>query len=385
MTSTAQQKANDQVSTNNWITEDSGKVWSTAQAEKNPQESTARTAAPSADDLKPIGELNAFEAAIASIAREKRHVYQKIFFRWWNAMEVRGTAFEANQQKHKNAIASILGELKRLDDATETASKGRQEAKSRLPNTLVLEEVSAPPFGVRQDFTVLFTGVSSGWPSGYIDNVQVRLSSQLAQKPDLGPFSRQLGISDWEDLLSRLRNDKTLTELQGFTDYRSFCGRSPITPQASSALKSRIRQLFARAQPAEQKKADVDALLEQVSEVEYFFAPLAGIKDHLTTLIQGYHARPHAEDALLAGELGLSETDIRHVVASSNQAPYGKLAQIRGHGVIHEPLKPVTHGQFVFTKLHIVDKFGQIVSYVEPATLDSPRTALYPCLSRHFF
>ena len=57
-------------------------------------------------------------------------------------------------------------------------------------------------------------------------------------------------------------------------------------------------------------------------------------------------------------------------------------------GLTHNPFRPVTHGQFRFTKLNIIDKFGQIVRGVEPYTdftnssnLVGPTASpLFPCL-----
>ncbi|KAH7322578.1 hypothetical protein B0I35DRAFT_476514 [Stachybotrys elegans] len=458
----AQEKAEDQISTNDWVPAPSGTVWSVSQSKQASSEtgdgdktSLALTAA----DVRALAKLNECEAAVSAMVRERQHLYRIIFYRWWNAMEVRGTALDASQQGHKNAIAALLDKVKELNSAIEAATKEKVEALNKLPSTLALEAVSAPPFGVHQDPTILFAGVPSGWPAGFADKVKVRLAYQLVQIPDVQPLAQEINIPEWYDLIAKnfpdvapfirqvawdslvshstpvprspYLSEEGFGEGQGWFPlfieweveyhqvdwrfwrfdqdpdgswryhitggrpladlmdpnaswWRKLSGRTPIMPQASSALISRIRQLFSRAQQqVADEKADADSLVKQIAEIGYFSAPLAGLRDHLMTTIRGAHVRPHADDDL-ARELGLSESDLGHLVAASERAPYGRLAQVEGH----DPRRcasfyPVTHGQFLFTKLHIVDKFGQIVSCVEPATFDAPRTALYPCVSPH--
>ena len=48
----------------------------------------------------------------------------------------------------------------------------------------------------------------------------------------------------------------------------------------------------------------------------------------------------------------------------------------------YSPFKPVTHGQFCFTKLNIIDKFGQAVSAINPTNLDPE--PLYPVISEYY-
>ncbi|KAJ0166836.1 hypothetical protein CTA2_5663 [Colletotrichum tanaceti] len=454
----AQEKAEDQIATNDWVPSSSGVVWSVSKPERETDENTASLALTPAE-VQALAELNEWEAVVAAMLREKQHLCRRLFFRWWNAMEVRGTALDATQQGHKAAITALLGEIKDLDDALdkalEAASRAKDKVKAERPSTLVLEAVSAPSFGVHRDPTVLFAGVPSGWPTGFADKVKVRLSTQLPATPELQPFSQQLNMPEWSDLVTKhfpemapfvrqiapealgsgsgsaISPASAYSAEEGFgpgqgwfplfieweveyhhipfdswlfardadgnwryrlaellepnvSECRTISGRTPITPQASSVLKSRLRQLFARAQTAgEKKEADAGPLVDQVSGIEYFSASLTGIRDHLVTLMQGAHAQPHPDDAL-ARELGLSASDLRHLSAASDRAPYGRLAQVEGHDPVWcGSFRPVTHGQFLFTKLHIVDKFGQIVSCVEPATFDAPRTALYPCVSPH--
>jgi hypothetical protein len=48
------------------------------------------------------------------------------------------------------------------------------------------------------------------------------------------------------------------------------------------------------------------------------------------------------------------------------------------------PFKPVTHGQFRFTKLNIMDKFGQAIHAIDPRYGHEHDQAVYPCISEYF-
>lgn len=451
----AQQKAEDQISTNDWIPILSGNAWTITNPEgQGLNDRPADT--PSDHDSKAIMELNEWEACIAALEREKNHLYQMLYQQWWYIMEVQGTGLDALKNNYTNAMRSIVKQMETLNKASEDAVKGKEKTASHISQGLKLQSVSASPFGVRQDPTVLFAGVSSGWPKRFGDAVKVRLSSQIARSVDTSLMFREMNSPDWNQLLDKhfsemapfirpilpevlgsrngfalppaytgeeafneqqgwfplfieweveyhhirfehwrfeqaadqiwcykLRTDKTLLELPGSADCRSFSGRTPIAPQASSTLSSRIKQLFSRTKPGD-KNADLSSLVEQVGVVEYFSTPLVGIRHHLQTLVQGTHVRPDEEDQV-ARDVGLSPADLAHLNQFSSKAPYGRLAQVRGEIITKDPFKPVTHGQFIFTKLTIVDKFGQIVSCIEPATFERPRSALYPCVSPNFF
>ncbi len=65
----------------------------------------------------------------------------------------------------------------------------------------------------------------------------------------------------------------------------------------------------------------------------------------------------------------------------TTKVPYADYAAFPDDTV--DPLKPVTHGQFKFTRLDIIDKFGQAISAInpQPARTIPP---LYPALSEYF-
>ncbi|KAK3312562.1 hypothetical protein B0H66DRAFT_596089 [Apodospora peruviana] len=457
----AQEKAEDQISTNDWVPAPSGTVWSVSKPEKDSSEAgdgKKTNLVLTATDVQALANLNDCEAAVSAMVREMHHLYQNIFYRWWNAMEVRGTALDAAQKGHKYAITVLLGEVKELNYAIKAANGEEENALTKLFSMLDLDAISAPSFGVHQDPIILFAGVPSGCPTGFADKVKVRFAYQLPQTPDVKPLTQEISIPEWYDLTAKSFPDvapfiqqiawdslvphrdgvprspylsqESFGEGQGWlplfieweieyhhvdweiwrfdhdpdgswryhiavskpladlmdpnaSRWRKFSGRTPIMPQASSVLKYRIRQLFSRAQQAADKKTEANSLVDQIAEIEYFSAPLAGLQDHLMTVIRGAHVRPHADDDLARLAClnqifdNLSLRQRKHRTADFHRS------MVITHTVAQASFYPVTHGQFLFTKLHIVDKFGQIVSCVKPATFDAPRTAIYPCVSPH--
>ena len=186
----------------------------------------------------------------------------------------------------------------------------------------------------------------------------------------------------------RLRDDTPIKYIAGASECRKLHGRTIFIPQASQTLKTRIQQLFDRIHPEDRKehisKEDQAKVLKLVSELEFFSFPLSGIREHKLTLMTGGHVSLTPYNRLAVDELGMDEQLTMDISEKSELAPYGKTQRLPRE-YTSCPFKPVTHGQFRFTRLDIVDKFGQVVNAIEPAEFDKPATALYPCLSRHFF
>ena len=75
-----------------------------------------------------------------------------------------------------------------------------------------------------------------------------------------------------------------------------------------------------------------------------------------------YGPQPLVE-AIEASKGVIDENAIR-LMLNTTMTPFGDFA---GFGSAdHSPFKPVTHGQFRFTKLNIIDMFGQVVSALDP-------------------
>jgi hypothetical protein len=74
------------------------------------------------------------------------------------------------------------------------------------------------------------------------------------------------------------------------------------------------------------------------------------------------------------------------VDAETAMTPYGSLMAFGKDQYPGNPFKGITHGQMLFTKLNIVDKFGQSICLPNPkprlrhATIP-PTSDIFPCLS----
>ena len=162
-------------------------------------------------------------------------------------------------------------------------------------------------------------------------------------------------------------------------DIRSASGRSLLLPQPSFSLKVHLERLFSTVPEPQLEKAlskeRRTRLLANVDKLGFLSVPLDGLTEHLTTLYKGSHVKPLVrppgsapvvldEAAALGSEIGLSDADMRMIGQESDPTPYGSLASLVG--VKTNAFKPVTHGQLRFTKLNIVDKFGQVVHAIDP-------------------
>ncbi|KAH0489974.1 hypothetical protein TgHK011_001461 [Trichoderma gracile] len=176
-------------------------------------------------------------------------------------------------------------------------------------------------------------------------------------------------------------------------DCRRIRGRTAFLPQAALMLRARLEQLFAQTTDKE-VLAGKDEVLNKLSSLEYFSAPLAGLADHLLTLRHGANHRPSAascsNDDVIKSSLGLSSDILSRIESLAPEvAPYGASATAvspPGYWLNNNTaFKPVMHGQARFTRLVVVDKFGQIVSGLRPTVYgdngEGESSALYPCLS----
>lgn len=178
-------------------------------------------------------------------------------------------------------------------------------------------------------------------------------------------------------------------------DTRVLSGRVLILPQPSFSLGAKITQLFDNTPPAilDQylSKQDRDSLLKNVSKLSYLSSPLSGLANALTTLAEGSHIKPEnktvsdegeSSSAILAAvneAAGLTASNIELVQGESASTPYAALVNFLDSEWC--PFKPVTHGQFRFRKLDIIDKFGQaLVPIDQKPRVDGP-PPLYPCIS----
>lgn len=178
-------------------------------------------------------------------------------------------------------------------------------------------------------------------------------------------------------------------------DQRTVSGRILILPQPNFSLQTKIDQLFANTPPSILDiyfpKAERDRLQKELYKLAFLSSPLSGLTDHLLTLIQGSHIKPNKrppgetiqpiEEAVTVGQsVGLGTEQIVLIDKESDMTPYGTLVQFLDERFC--AFKPVTHGQFRFTKLNIFDKFGQAISAIDPSV--EPPQPLYPCISDYY-
>ena len=181
-------------------------------------------------------------------------------------------------------------------------------------------------------------------------------------------------------------------------DYRVISGRCPILPQAGATLDATLKQVFAKMNP-NQPPLTADEqfqLLASVKDLDFSSTPMTGLTTQLITLMQGTHVTPVYFDANsnvqvlpealeVGSEIGMTESVFKEMGMETSHTPFASLLNIPAAN--YNPFKPCIHGQFRFSKLNIVDKFGQVVKgmklFSSPGMYGSTPLTLspiYPCL-----
>lgn len=194
-------------------------------------------------------------------------------------------------------------------------------------------------------------------------------------------------------------------------DEREIDGRVLILPQPGYSLRVGVEQLLKATNPEDlpedlQRKVDsntgvagedpVPNFLALIDQIQMLSAPMTGFMDHLTTILQGTHIKPTFRDpanpdmdgkpGVLAAAIGRDRDspwtrEVFELMGSDlDLTPFSDFVPF-DTGIA--PLKPVTHGQFRFTKLNIIDKFGQCISAIDPRPSNNI-PPLYPNLSEYF-
>lgn len=185
----------------------------------------------------------------------------------------------------------------------------------------------------------------------------------------------------------------------GGPDSRQFTGRTLILPQPNFSLKSRIQQLFDTTPLATLdeclSKDDRDKLLGNVDKLPFMSALLSGFTDHLVTRVPGTHIKPNVRvpglkpqpiDQIVDDTTGFTAANLELIGRESDLTPYGTMVI---PATDYPLFKPVTHGRFKFTKITIIDKFGQAIHALDPIRrpgLDRPCPAhtFYPCVGEFY-
>ena len=204
-----------------------------------------------------------------------------------------------------------------------------------------------------------------------------------------------------------IRDGVNLAALGLENDYMVIKGRSPVLPQASATLETALKQVFAKVNPdvLEQtiSSADQDKLIEAVRNMDFLGTPMTGFNDQLVTRMQGSHATPLTFTATGADvpqdildkanhSIGMIKDDFLLMDSGSDTTPFASLVPVLADTSKYSPFKPVTHGQFRFTKFNIIDKFGQMVQGIKltnekltgAGSMSQANTPLFPCLSENY-
>lgn len=183
-------------------------------------------------------------------------------------------------------------------------------------------------------------------------------------------------------------------------DSRHFSGRSLILPQPNFSLKSRIEQVFKNnattVTPEESLTEEQrNMLINNVSKLPFMSALLTGLTDHLVTRAHGSHIKPNVRvpsqelqviDDIVdknAADAGFTAKNLKLIGRESDLTPYGNLVRPENKYAL---FKPVTHGRLQFTKINVIDKFGQAIHALNPMhpTGDCPADKLYPCVGEFY-
>lgn len=196
-----------------------------------------------------------------------------------------------------------------------------------------------------------------------------------------------------------LAKDVWPDDRNGGPDSRRFSGRTLILPQPNFSLKSRIQQLFDTTPQTVLDEClsndDREKLLGHVDKLPFMSALLTGFTDHLVTRVRGTHIKPNVR---VPGQkpkpindivrdtpdgTGFTVANLELIGRESDLTPYGTMVIPNKK---YSPFKPVTHGRFKFTKINIIDKFGQAIHALNPIrpTHPCPAHTFYPCVGEFY-
>ncbi|KAH8797905.1 hypothetical protein F5884DRAFT_687621 [Xylogone sp. PMI_703] len=191
-------------------------------------------------------------------------------------------------------------------------------------------------------------------------------------------------------------------DISGITDTRTVSGRVLVLPQPSYTLSANVKMILDNTFKGDLEAVGIDdteraALLKNIKELDFISAPLSGLTRHLLTLHEGQHVKPTVrapnsaprviEAALVASSpAGFTQEMLELMEADTTLTPYGNSAAISQD---FPPAKLATHGHLMFTKINIIDKFGQAICAIpQEARFRDPKTpkpTIYPCLSDSLF
>jgi hypothetical protein len=186
------------------------------------------------------------------------------------------------------------------------------------------------------------------------------------------------------------------------SDKRTVSGRVVLTPQAASTLKVSIDQIFRTTNPkdlvdvygiGDTEKKD---LTTKISALDFVSSTMTGLTSGLLTLHEGSHMKPRVRlpnqapitiDAALLAAPPFTRDMMDSMDIETALTPYGDSVAFE---TTDPPMKLATHGQLMFTKLNIIDKFGQAICAIPPEPHHTipkgiPIPTINPCLSDPYF
>ena len=181
-------------------------------------------------------------------------------------------------------------------------------------------------------------------------------------------------------------------------------GRVVLQPQASSLLKVALDQIFRTTNPQDLNdiyslsNTQQQALLASVSSLDFVSSTLTGLTSGLLTMHEGSHMKPMVRlpneapvpiQVALDAAAGIKFTKemMQAMDIETKQTPYGDSVSFE---TADPPVKLATHGQLMFTKLNIIDKFGQAICAIDPTphhTIPAgiPLPTISPCLGDTYY
>lgn len=181
-------------------------------------------------------------------------------------------------------------------------------------------------------------------------------------------------------------------------DFRTLSGRINVLAQPLLNLEDIVLEVLdSRSPDITLTDEEILAIRNTIKQFQFVAAPLAGLTNHLLTRCEGAHVKPNVRvqgQKVVPLEAAVQSSSDIHidldtlglVDAESALTPYGDLFAFAADQYPKPPFKGVTHGQMLFTRLHIIDKFGQAICVPVPRPrrrkeVHPPDSKIYPCLS----
>ncbi|KAK2465641.1 hypothetical protein APHAL10511_002185 [Amanita phalloides] len=172
-------------------------------------------------------------------------------------------------------------------------------------------------------------------------------------------------------------------EINDITNTRRIGGRSLVLPHSNMMLKNMIDKLLKN----KNKTDELANLKSAIDKLDLLTLSLSSISGQLATKHQNTHLKstvnvpgygPLLLPEAVNASLGVIDEPAIRLMHNTSMTPYADFPDFRDAN--HSPFKPTIHGQFRFTKLNVIDKFGQAISAVDP----DQEPKLHPYISEFY-